>query len=68
MTIKEIIQQLENIHGERFLATFHDDTDITDAPDLKALGRSIKILKYLVEHNGETLNVKQILADCKIEV
>lgn len=68
MTSTEIIKELENIHNERFLTAFHDDIDIVNSPDLKALGRSIKILKYLAAHNGEKLNIKKILADCKIKV
>lgn len=68
MKSSEIIKELENIHSERFLASFHDDTDIIDAPDLKALGRSVKILKYLRAHKNETLSVAKILSDCKIEV
>lgn len=68
MKISEIIKELENIHSERFLVSFHDDTDIIDAPDLKALGRSVKILRYLRAHKNETLSVARILSDCKIEV
>ncbi|MBR5914081.1 MAG: hypothetical protein IKZ58_06955 [Selenomonadaceae bacterium] len=68
MKSNEIIKELENIHSERFLASFHDDTNIIDSPDLKALGRSIKILRYLKAHKNETISVAKILSDCKIEV
>ena len=68
MTSGEIIQQLEKIHNERFLSAFHDDMMITmDAPDLKALGRAVKLLKYLDEHKNEKIAVKKILSDCNIE-
>lgn len=68
MQIREIIIELEKIHSERFLSSFHDDTDIiTDAPDLKALGRAVKLLRYLNNHHNETVSVQQVFSDCNIE-
>ena len=67
MKIKEILDQLEKIHQERFLEAHHDSYDLHQ-PDLDALDCVMSLMKILDESRlDDSVKINELLAASNID-
>lgn len=67
MKIKEVLDQLEKIHQERFLGAHHDSYDLHQ-PDLDALDCVISLLNILDESRlDDSVKIDELLAASNID-